>query len=170
MARSGSKPFGPADLDSVDRHILRLLRDDGRRPNADIARTIGVSEPTVRKRIDRMMQNDVLKVLAILDAEATGFPVDAIMGIRVKPGKIREVGTQLAAMDYVAYVGYVTGRYDIIIETMLRDKTHQLEFINDCLAPLDGIVSSETFNVLSTEKFNYMWEIPYDSEEPDVTR
>lgn len=170
MARSGFTPFGPADLDSVDRHILRLLRDDGRRPNADIARTIGVSEPTIRKRIDRMMQNGVLKVLAILDAEATGFPVDAIMGIRVRPGKIREVGAQLATMDYVAYVSYVTGRYDIIIEAMLRDKTHQLEFINDGLAPLDGIVSSETFNVLSTEKFNYMWEIPSDDEELGAAR
>jgi DNA-binding Lrp family transcriptional regulator len=37
--------LGPADFDDVDRQILRLLGEDGRRPNADIARLIGVSNP-----------------------------------------------------------------------------------------------------------------------------
>jgi Lrp/AsnC family transcriptional regulator for asnA, asnC and gidA len=152
--------FGPADFDDVDRQILRLLGEDGRRPNADIARLIGVSEPTVRKRLDRMIDNGALKILPVLNAAATGYPVDAIIGIRVKPGSLRDVGPQLAAMDQVAYVGYVTGAYDILIEVLLRDEEHLFDFLADGLEHIDGIVSTETFRVLSTEKFIYNWDIP----------
>ena len=95
----GSGPgSGPVELDELDRKILALLRDEGRRPNAEIARTVGASEPTVRKRLDRMLQGGVLKVLAVLNAAATGYPVDAIIGIRVRTGFMRDVGRQLAAI------------------------------------------------------------------------
>ena len=159
--------LGPSDFDDVDRQILRLLGEDGRRPNADIARLIGVSEPTVRKRLDRMIDNGALKILPVLNAAATGYPVDAIIGIRVRTGSLRDVGPQLAAMDHVAYVGYVTGAYDILIEVLLRDDQHLFDFLAEGLEHIDGIVSAETFRVLGTEKFTYNWEIP--AVDPDET-
>ncbi len=158
----------PLELDLIDRRILALLRDEGRRPNAEIARTVGISEPTVRKRLERMLQNGVLRVLAVLDAAATGYPVDAIIGIRVQTGYLRSVGTQLAAIDQVAYVGYVTGSYDIIIEALLRTNEELFEFLSAGLAHIDGIVASETFTVLDTEKFSYMW-LPTDVHEAAAT-
>lgn len=151
-------------LDDTDRRILALLRDEGRRPNAEIARTIGVSEPTVRKRLDRMLQNGVLKVLAVLNAAATGYSVDAIIGIRVQTGRMRSVGRQLAEIDQVAYVGYVTGSYDIIIEVLLRTRDELLQFLSSGFDHIDGIVASETFTVLNTEKFSYMW-LPTDAHD-----
>lgn len=158
------KRSGPLELDLIDRRILALLRDEGRRPNAEIARMVGISEPTVRKRLERMLQNGVLRVLAVLDAAATGYPVDAIIGIRVQTGYLRSVGTQLAAIDQVAYVGYVTGGYDVIIEVLLRTNEELFEFLSAGLAHIDGIVASETFTVLDTEKFSYMW-LPTDVHE-----
>jgi Lrp/AsnC family transcriptional regulator for asnA, asnC and gidA len=152
--------LGPSDFDDVDRQILRLLGEDGRRPNADIARLIGVSEPTVRKRLDRMIDSGALKILPVLSAAATGYPVDAIIGIRVRSGTLREVGRQLAAMDHVAYVGYVTGACDLLIEVLLRDDQHLFDFLAEGLEHIDGIVSAETFRVLGTEKFIYNWESP----------
>lgn len=55
------------DLDPTDLAIVELLQQQGRTPNAQIARLIGVSEPTVRKRIDRMVQDDIIKVVAVLN-------------------------------------------------------------------------------------------------------
>ncbi len=147
----------PVELDDIDRKILALLRDEGRRPNTEIARAIGVSEPTVRKRLDRMLQQGVLKILAVLNAAATGFPVDAIIGIKVKTGQLREVGKQLAAINQVTYVSYVSGRFDILVEVLLRDTAELFDFLSSVLQRVEGIASSETFNVLHTEKFSYMW-------------
>jgi Lrp/AsnC family transcriptional regulator, regulator for asnA, asnC and gidA len=158
----------PIDLNATDRKILALLRDEGRRPNAEIARTVGVSEATVRRRLDRMLQSGVLRVIPVLNAAATGYPVDAIIGIRVKTGFMRAVGRQLAAIEQVVYVGYVTGSHDIIIEVLLRSNEALFEFLSLGLEHVDGIVASETFTVLNTEKFSYMW-LPTDNDRSDAT-
>jgi Lrp/AsnC family transcriptional regulator for asnA, asnC and gidA len=163
-SRNGNSIFGddlqPAaviELDAIDHKILAQLRDEGRRPNTEIARAIGVSEPTVRKRLDRMLKQGVLKILPVLNAAATGFAMDAVIGISVQTGQLRKVGRELAAIDQVTYVAYVSGRFDIIIEVLLRDQAELFEFIGSVLQRIEGIASSETFNVLHTEKFSYMW-------------
>ena len=93
---SPGAPIAPGrhgrQLDAVDRQILRLLQDDGRRPNADLARALGISEPTVRKRLDRLRDSGVLHIIGLLDPAATGFPVDVFVGIKASHGHARDVG------------------------------------------------------------------------------
>jgi Lrp/AsnC family transcriptional regulator for asnA, asnC and gidA len=156
--RVGQEPAGPVELDDVDRLIIRLLQDDGRRSNADMARVVGTSEQTVRNRIDKLVGNGVIDVMAILNPRAVGYAKDAIICLRVKQGHLVEVSDKLAMMDCVAYVGVLTGSFDIMIETMLRDDEHLLQFITEELQQLEGIESSETWTVLRTKKFNYAWE------------
>jgi Lrp/AsnC family transcriptional regulator for asnA, asnC and gidA len=168
MGREEKQPAYPRDLDTVDRQILRLLRDDGRRPNAEIARALGVSEPTVRKRLDRLRESGVLKIIGVLDPSATGFPVYAMIGLRVAAGRGREIGQRLTGMDCVANVTFITGRWDIWIEVMLPSNMRLHEFLGDDLTDIGGIVSSETFLVLAIEKFNYTWDLP-DPDAPPTT-
>ena len=156
--RVGQEPAGPVELDNVDRLIIRLLQDDGRRTHADMARVVGTSEQTVRNRIDKLIGNGVIDVMAILNPRAVGFTKDAIICLRVKQGYLVEVSDKLALMDCVAYVGLLTGSFDIMVEAMLRDDEHLLQFITEEMQQLEGIESSETWTVLRTKKFNYAWE------------
>jgi Lrp/AsnC family transcriptional regulator for asnA, asnC and gidA len=145
-------------LDDIDREIMRLLRHDGRAKYSAIAREIGVSEPTVRKRVDRLRERGAIYISARVNPAPIGFPVDAMIGIRVERGKTREVGDVLAAMEHVSYVGYLTGSLDILIEAFLPDTEGLFKFLNEDLDAIDGIAYTETWHVLRTEKFNYMWE------------
>ncbi|HAJ00941.1 MAG TPA: Lrp/AsnC family transcriptional regulator, partial [Dehalococcoidia bacterium] len=52
-------------MDELDRRIISLLQMDGRASNAKIAREVGVSEGTVRRRLRRLIQEDVVKVIAV---------------------------------------------------------------------------------------------------------
>ncbi len=160
MGRDESQPSYPQDLDPLDRQILRLLRDDGRRPNTEIARALGVSVPTVRKRLDRLCEHGVLRIIGVLDPPSTGFPVYAMIGIRVLPGVARQIGRTLASMDCVANVTYITGRWDIWIEVMLESNRRLYDFLGADLADIEGILTTETFLVLAIEKFNYTWDLP----------
>jgi|GEM_PF-55781 len=166
MAREVKRPIYPRDLDELDRRIIRLLRDDGRRPNAEIARAIGISEPTVRKRLDRLRTGGVLKIIGILDPPATGFPVYAMIGVRALPGVAREIGHRLAAMDCVANVTYITGRWDIWMEAMLESNMRLHEFLGEDLVAIPGILTTETFLVLAIEKFDYTWDLPDPEGRP----
>ena len=58
MIRWGQAPLGTTELDDLDRRILKLLRPNARRSYASIARAIGVSEPTVRNRVDRLIKRE----------------------------------------------------------------------------------------------------------------
>ena len=158
MIRQGSAPFGSIALDDLDRAILRLLRDDGRRSNADIARAVGVSQPTVRQRLERIVDSGAAYVTVRVNPAAIGFPVDAVICIRVSGRNVREVGEEIAAMDNIAYVGYLIGSWDIQVEAFLRDNDHLFQFVTDDLAAVDGVASTETWMVMRTEKFNYKWE------------
>ena len=158
LVRHGSAPFGTVTLDVLDRRIIQLLRYDGRRSYADIARLVGVSEPTVRKRVDRLVRTGAIYLVARVNPAAIGFAIDAMVGIRVKRGTVQSVGTRLAAMDNVAYVGYMTGGFDIFIEVFLPDTEGLFSFLNTDLAEIEEITHAEAWHVLRTEKFSYTWE------------
>ncbi len=156
--RLGSLPHGTIELDDLDRRIMKLLRHDGRLSYAHIARSVGISEPTVRKRIDRLVHAGAIINAARINPAPIGFPIDAMIGIRVVRGRVKEVGRKLAEMENVAYVAYVAGSFDIIIEAFLPHTEGLFKFLNEDLDKIDGIASTETWNVLRTEKFFYNWE------------
>jgi Lrp/AsnC family transcriptional regulator, regulator for asnA, asnC and gidA len=158
MVRQGQAPFGTVKLDDVDRQIMQLLRHDGRMPYAEIARRVGISEPTTRKRVDRLVRKGAIYVVARVNPAAIGFPIDVHVCLKVERGALRRVGAQLVQMENVAYVGYLTGGWDIMIEAFLPDLEGLFDFISEQINAIDGVVSSETWTVLRTEKFNYMWE------------
>ena len=158
VARHGSLPHGSIELDDVDRRIMKLLRHDARLSYAHIARTVGLSEPTVRKRIDRLVRAGAIINSARINPAPIGFPIDAMVGINVVRGKVKEVGRQLAAMENVAYMAYVAGNFDIIIQAYLPHMEGLFKFLNEDLEKIDGIASTQTWNVLRTEKYFYNWE------------
>lgn len=150
------------DLDATDLAIVRLLQEQGRRSNADIARALGVSEPTIRKRIDRLVADEIIKVVAVLNPRKTGYQTDVIVGIRVEPGSLLAVGEALARREEVVYLGYMTGRHDIVVEMLFRDDEALFDFLEGQLPTLGAIVSTETHHVLRTGKINYDWKLPTD--------
>lgn len=152
-------------LDSLDRKILALLQGDGRLPNAEIARATGVSVPTVRKRIERLVGAGVVQIVGLLDPAATGYAINVMIGVSVVAGDLREVARSFAALDRVCWVGYSTGRYNLLVEAVFRDSEELLEFLGGPLAPGGSILSTEVFTILGNEKFSYMWEVP---DEPTL--
>ncbi len=147
------------DIDEIDRKIIRLLQENGRRTNADIARSIKMSEATVKNRIDKLIENGIVRVLAVLNPKTLGFLANALLGIRVLPGNLEKVGDSLASINEVVYLGYVTGRYDILIEVLLRDPDEFFDFISNHVHKISGIVSTETFYIMRTQKINYEWKL-----------
>lgn len=158
MTRQGSAPLGSITLDELDRTILRLLREDGRRSNADIARAAGVSQPTVRQRLERIATSGAAYVTVRVNPAAIGLPVDALILIKVSGRNVREVGEQLAAMENIAYVGYLIGSWDIQAEAFLRDNDHLFRLVTEDISAIEGVASVESWMVVRTEKFNFKWE------------
>ncbi len=160
-------PNRPADkpYDELDRQIIALLQQDGRRPNTEIAHQLGVTETTVRKRIGRLVSEGLIKVVAVPSPEVMGMTMSAIVGITVDMNAYESVAAALESLPQTRYVGYSTGPYDLIIEVFFRSHEELLVMLSKHLARIPGIIKTDTSVILKVTKFAYEWEIPAETVE-----
>jgi len=154
---SKSGPPATIKLDDLDKQIIEHLRLDVRQPYARMARALGVSLATVRNRIDRMIESQAIYLDVRVNPPAIGFPIDAIVGLQVEKHHLLEVGDWLADREYVAYVAYLTGLYDIMIEVHVRDTEDLFRFLTQDLMSVEGVRQTEIWTVLRTGKANVSW-------------
>jgi len=148
------------ELDAIDHRIITLLQQDGRMPNVEIARRIGMSEATIRKRVDRLISSGVIRVTALPDLARVGLETVTVIGLRVELDKIDAVGEALRQMEEVRWVGYVTGECDILFEAAFTTDDELLRFLTNRLAALPGIRVSSTTHVLRMLKDIHEWRLP----------
>ena len=144
-------------LDPLDIEIIFGLQQDGRRSNAELAHELGVSEATIRRRIERLRQEQVIQITAVPDPYKTGYNTVAHVGLQVQMGKLYAVAEALAAKPCVHYVGLTTGRYDILFWVALRSPVELAKFLTEDLPQIDGIVRTETMVNLKMFKRSFGW-------------
>lgn len=147
-------------IDETDREILRVLQVDGRTSNTQIARRLGVTETTVRKRLASLLEDDLVHILAVPTPKLAGLTVSAIIGISVQLRCLQQVASALIKLPEVRYCGMSAGRYDLIVEAFFADHEHVVRFSTAVLGPMEGITDVETSLILKIEKFSYEWQIP----------
>ena len=142
-------------MDELDRKIIALLQRDGRASNAKIAREVGVSEGTVRRRLRRLVQQDVVKIVAVPNLEKLGYATTALVGLQTGPGKSDEVADAIASLDEAQYVAITTGAYDIFIWAGLESAESLGTFLRNKIGNIEGVQRTETFVNLAIKKRTY---------------
>jgi Lrp/AsnC family transcriptional regulator for asnA, asnC and gidA len=154
---AGSGPIRP--VDDLDRSIIRMLQVNGRLSNTEIARSLDITETTVRKRIAHLLDERLMNIVAVPSPAAAGMTMSAILGVSVDLTAVHEVAETIRTYQEVRYVGMSVGRYELIVEAFFADQEHLLEFVTTKLGQLPGITSLETSVILKVVKFSYEWEI-----------
>jgi Lrp/AsnC family transcriptional regulator for asnA, asnC and gidA len=143
-------------LDDVAKGIIEQLQEDGRRPYAAIGKAVGLSEAAVRQRVQKLLDQGVMQIVAVTDPLTVGFRRQAMVGINVE-GDLDPVADALTAMDEVEYVVVTAGSFDLLIEIVCEDDDHLLETINKRIRTLPGVRSTESFVYLKLRKQTYTW-------------
>jgi Lrp/AsnC family transcriptional regulator for asnA, asnC and gidA len=154
---------GDSPYDDFDRRIIALLEKDGRMSNIEIAQRLGVTEATVRKRVARLLDEKLIKIVAVPDPVSLGMTTSAIMGISVDLKELNAVAEALIALPETRYVGYSTGQYDLIIEAFFPTNDALLQFLAEKISKISGITGTETSVILRVSKFAYEWEVPEEA-------
>jgi DNA-binding Lrp family transcriptional regulator len=113
-------------LDEVDRRIVAELVVDARQSYADIGSRVNLSAPAVKRRVDRMRADGVLRgFTALVDPDALGWTVEAFVELfcegRVPPAQIRKM---LVAIPEVQAAFTVTGDADALLNIRAKDMAH----------------------------------------------
>lgn len=151
----GAMSEGSVRLDATAKRIIELLQEDGRISYAAIAKAVGLSEAAARARVQKLLDSDVMQVVAVTDPTQVGFTRQAMIGVRTE-GDPMKVGDRLAEVSEVDYVVTTAGSFDLLVEVVCEDDPHLLDVIRQ-VRELDGVVSSETFVYLKLNKQHYNW-------------
>ncbi|MEP6561287.1 MAG: Lrp/AsnC family transcriptional regulator [Nakamurella sp.] len=155
LAEAIPPPARPV-LDDVSKRIIEQLQQDGRRPYATIASSVGLSEAAVRQRVQRLVRSGVVQIVAVTNPLHVGFSRQAMIGIRVD-GALDPVVAAVSELTEVAYVVITAGSFDVLAEVVCEDDEHLLRIMNDRIRTIDGVRSTETFVYLELSKQTYTW-------------
>ena len=146
----------PPVLDHVNKAIIEQLQQDGRRSYAALAKAVGLSEPAVRQRVQKLLDVGVMQIVAVTDPLMLGFSRQAMIGIRAD-GDLRAIADQLAALEEIDYVVICTGSFDLLIELVVSDDEQLLDILNDAIRSIPGVRDTEVFVYLKLVKQTYTW-------------
>lgn len=142
-------------LDVMDLKLMRELRNDARQTHNELAARLGTSPTTVRRRLQRLLDDGIIRIVAVADPLALGYTLLASVGINVHPKKVDAVADQLAAFPEVHHVLINTGRYDIIVSADFRQPEELSNFVRGELGNIEGLVSHETMMCLKVIKDDF---------------
>jgi len=138
------------DLDAVDRHVLALLAEDGRRSYTDIARETGLSTSAAHQRVRRLEQRGaVVGYSATLDPQVTGLPLTAFVSVTpIDPGAPDDAPERLRHLAAVEACHSVAGDESYILKVRVAGPSELEQLLQEIRGAAQ--VRTRTTVVLST--------------------
>lgn len=135
-------------MDTLDTKIVTLLQQDGRQRNTEVARRLGLAEATVRKRIERLLREGVVRFGVWTDPLKVGYGTYAIIEIQVDPRRIERAAEKLAEFPEIFFLGISTGSFDVFASALFRSSEHMYEFMTRRLTRVPGIQRTVTSSIV----------------------
>ncbi len=140
------------EMDEMDDRLIAALRHDARATLSDLAARLGVSRTTLRARLTRLqVRGEIVGFSVITRADVARDPVRGMMMIGIEGRGATRIKRQLSGMAELRAVHSTNGRWDLIVEIGTATLA-EFDLVLDRIRKLDGVVTSETSLLLSTQK------------------
>jgi Lrp/AsnC family transcriptional regulator for asnA, asnC and gidA len=142
-------------LDELDRRIIEVLTVDARVSNRRIAAQLGVTEGTIRGRINRLQEGGAIRLTAVTNVAFAGSPRLALLGVHAQHGELKALCQKIAAMPEIGCVILMLGRFDILAIGLFGALEDIAEIINNRILTLPGVRHVETSIAVHTLKHEH---------------
>ncbi|HRI45279.1 MAG TPA: Lrp/AsnC family transcriptional regulator [Fimbriimonadaceae bacterium] len=155
-------------LDEVDLHILRLLQKDGRITNADLAREVKLSPPSVLQRVRKLEELRIIRGYStMLDQERLGFSITVFAQISLalhQEAPIERFRRAVLDIPEILECYHVSGEFDFLLKIVVEDMKAYEALVRNKLSHIKGLGKIQTCFVLATTKMSR--ELPLDRIDP----
>jgi len=142
-------------IDEIDRKIIEILGQNALLSSKTIAKMINTSPATVRRRMTRLINDNIIRIVAMVYPEKAGFPVTIGMGMQIDSENLEAAGTKLAQHPNVNSVAYTSGINNMSALTTFPSMTEFSEFMQTYVSQIKGL------KVVETNIFIKTWKGPY---------
>ena len=127
-------------VDEIDERIIEMLMEDGRRPYTEIAKRLNLSESTVRKRVQALVEEGVIRRFTIeVEPSKLGLRAVAIIGVDVDPPRLLEVAQRLTQLREARWVATSTGDHMIMMEVWISDGRALTRLVSERIGRIEGV-------------------------------
>jgi Lrp/AsnC family transcriptional regulator for asnA, asnC and gidA len=141
------------ELDKIDKKIIEMLQEDSRKAFVEIAKELGVSDPTIHVRVKKLQEAGIIeKFTAVLAPAKVEKGVAAFIEINIKPNTIEEVIRNLIRLDELLEIHETYGDYDIIAKIRAKTNEDLRDLVAKEIRTIPNIVNTRVTIVLKTRK------------------
>jgi Lrp/AsnC family leucine-responsive transcriptional regulator len=147
-----------SDLDRIDRTLLRLLQEDGRRTILDLADQVGLSPTGTSQRIKRLFAEGFIRaVRAILDPNRIGRGTLVFIEVRLDhtaPDVFDRFAEAVSRAPEIIECHMVVGGFDYLVKARIADMAMFQEFLQRVILTLPGVRETHTYTSIADVKPN----------------
>jgi len=131
-------------LDDIDLALIKELEKDARVSSDALAKSLDISSTTIRRRTRRLIQENVIRIVAIPDLKKLGYSFIVGIQMELEQKAIGSVTKELIKHSNVRNVWMVTGRYNLTAMAVFKSTEEFSEFMRTVVGELDGLKSVES--------------------------
>ncbi len=139
-------------IDEISLKIMKELHTDARQSFREIGRRLGISEGTVRNRVKRLLNGNIVRIEAVPNPQQLGFNFMCVVGIEAKVGTAERVERVLAKSPNAYFLCGCTGDFDIIGIFIFRTPYEFDDFVKNAVGNIKDIVRTRTFVAMHITK------------------
>ena len=144
-------------LDEIDVQLLAILQADGRITNADLAKRVNLSPPSVLQRVRALEKSGLIRnYVAILDQDRLGLKITAWVQISLalhQEQPIERFRKSVQEIPEILECYHVSGDFDFLLKVVVRDMKAYEAFVREKLSKIKGIGQIRTGFVFGTTKY-----------------
>ena len=144
-------------IDDIDTEMINLLKQNGRMPNTEIANQLNMSETAIRKRLKRLLDDEIIQIVAVVNQIKLGYAIEGNIKIKTDIKKTGHVKEKLRTLERVWYIARITGSADFDVEFNARSQ-NELRTLIEKINLIDGVRQTEVSIRLQLVKNRYDWE------------
>lgn len=137
-------------IDTIDHRIIDILKINSRYSFAEIGRKVALSPSSVRERIQKLEEMDVIQSYGVkLNQALLGNGLEVFIMLKIFDGKLQIILDEINSYPEVQRVFRITGPYNIHMHVVLKDQIHLQQFIdtlNKYGTPTTHLILSELKN------------------------
>lgn len=135
-------------LDSVDSTLVRLLQQNGRMANSELAQRAGIAPSTCVARLRSLIDRGVITgFTAHVAPAAIGYDLQVLVSVSVRAGarqRISELSDELQRLPQVLQLFFLGGTEDFIIHIAARNSEEVRDFVLEHLSAHPAVASTRT--------------------------
>jgi Lrp/AsnC family leucine-responsive transcriptional regulator len=145
-----------ADIDRIDRKILKCLQEDGRIATVDLAEKVGLSPTSTSERMKRLQREGYIAGFgARLDPRRLGLELLVFVEVsldKTTPDVFEKFAAAVRRAPEVLECHMVAGGFDYLVKTRVADMAAYRRFLGEILLALPGVKETRTYAVMEEVK------------------